>query len=199
MLFLLIPVAVFAGIPNIENCSIATRATENVSVMISPGCSGDPFSAAQTFGGGVMDATIEVYIRDIYGQGVADVPAEDIFIEAAGLCWCTNGNIADFNTLSDGYTEFALPACGGGCHENFVLSGFLLTEAFIQNPLPYISFNSPDFNCDLIVDLVDLSTFAAAYFADPPAPYCVDLYWDGVMNLQDLARFSAQYGLECAP
>jgi hypothetical protein len=104
-----------------------------------------------------------------------------------------NRNIADFDTDSNGYTEFALAPCGGGCSEYFTLGGFLISEPFLQNPLPYIKVNSPDFNCDLVVDLIDLSTFAEAYFSPAPAPYCVDLNWDVVMNLPDLARFSAHY------
>jgi hypothetical protein len=196
LLFLLIPVVAFAGIPHIENCNIYTRATQDVSVFVCPACDGYDFSAAQTLGGGLMDATIEVYIRDIFGLPVENVPASDITIDDPNLCWCVpDGNIADFNTDPNGYTEFAMAPCGGGCSENFELGGYLTGMPFLQNPLPYIKVNSPDLNCDLVVNLTDLALFANGYFG--PYTYCVDYYWDGVVNLLDLAEFAQHYGHLC--
>jgi hypothetical protein len=195
---LLIPVVAFGNIIDLANCSIGTRATEDVSVMVCPGCDGYALSAAQTFGGGTMDATIEVFIRNAAGQGIPDVPADDITIEDPNLCWCDLGNIADFDTDASGYTEFAFAPCMGGCSPNMELGGYVAAEGpFFQNPIPYIKINSLDRNCDLVVNLIDLADFTAAYFTPPPADYCMDFYWDGVMNLLDLAAFSQHYGHEC--
>jgi len=196
ILVLLVPAVVFGEVPDIDNCDIFTRATEDVSVMICPACDGYAFSAAQTFGGAPMDATIEVYIRNNAGVGLEGISASDIWLEETGISFCSpDGNIADFNTIAGGYTEFALPACGGGCSENLTLGGYLAGTPFNQNPLPYIRFNSPDTNGDLVVDLIDLSAFAVAYFI--PATYCFDYNWDGVMNLLDLAVFSQHYTHAC--
>lgn len=196
ILVLLVPAVVFGEVPDINNCDISTRATEDVSVMICPACDGYAFSAAQTFGGATMDATIEVYIRNNAGQPLDGISAGDIWLDDASLFFCTDGNIADFDTDTNGYTEFDMPVCGGGCTLDFALGGYLAGTPFNENPLPYLQFNSPDFNGDLVVDLIDLSGFAAAYFV--PATYCFDYYWDGLMTLQDLALFSQHYGDECA-
>ena len=203
ILVLLVPAVVFGEVPDINNCDISTRATVDVSIMICPECDGNSFGAAFAFGGALTDATLEVYIRNNEGQPLDGIAADNIWIDADGVTWCTAGNIADFDTgdpnetLLSGYTEFALPPCGGGCSENFTLGGFLAPNTpFNENLLPHIKFNSPDTNGDLIVDLIDLSAFAAAYFA--PATYCFDFFWDGEMGLQDLALFSQHYTHLCA-
>ena len=192
---LLIPVVAFGNIPDINNCSIGTRATQDVSVLMCPACDGYAFTEAQTFGGAIMDATIEVYIRNSAGQGIPGVLPEDILLDEPGLCFCDGSNVPDGETDATGYTQFADPLCGGGCAENLTLGGFLTGIPFLQNPIPFVKVNSVDLNCDLVVDLIDLADFAAAYFGT--VTYCVDFYWDGVMNLLDLAAFSQHYGHEC--
>ena len=196
ILLLLVPAVVFGEVPDINNCDISTRATDDVSVMICPACEGIAFSNALTFGGDEMDATIEVYIRNNAGQPLEGVAAGNIWLEETGISWCINGNIADSDTDENGFTEFAMPPCGGGCSENLMLGGYLGPGApFYQNPLQEFRFNSPDANADLVVDLIDLSAFAAAYFA--PATYCFDFFWDGEMTLQDLALFAQHYTHDC--
>lgn len=191
---LLIPVVAFGNIPDINNCSIGTRATQDVSVLTCPACDGYALTQAQTFGGGVMDATIEVYIRNSAGQGIAGI-WEEIILDDPGLCFCLDKDHPDLATNDNGYAEYALPLCTGGCAENLTLSGYLSGIPFLQNPIPFIKINSVDLNCDRVVDLVDLADFAAAYFGT--VTYCVDFYWDGVMNLLDLAAFSQHYGHVC--
>ena len=200
ILVLLVPAVVFGEVPDINNCDISTRATDDVSVMICPACDGNAFSAAFTFGGGTMDATIEVYIRNNAGQPLDGIAAENIWLDDPGLNFCAGGNIADFDTGDNGvagYTEFALAPCGGGCSDNLTLGGYLAPGTpFNENSLPFLRVNSPDTNGDLVVDLIDLSAFAAAYFA--PATYCFDFFWDGEMGLQDLALFAQHYTHLCA-
>jgi hypothetical protein len=199
ILVLLVPAVVFGEVPDINNCDISTRATEDVSVMICPACDGYAFSAAQTLGGDVtMDATIEVYIRNNAGQPLDGISAGDIWLDDANLFFCADGNIADFDTDTNGYTEFDMPICGGGCTQDFALGGYLAGTPFNENPLPFLQFNSSDANGDLVVDLIDLSGFTQAYYADPPAAYCFDYYWDNIMDLRDLALFAQHYGHECA-
>jgi hypothetical protein len=193
---LLIPVVAFGNIPDITQCSIGTRATEDVSIVICPGCDGYNLATeAQTYGGGVMDATIEVFIRNSAGQGIPGVDPADVYLIDPNVNFCPGGDWADFPTDGSGYTEFALPPCGGGCSPNFELGGKVGAEAFLQNPIPHIKINSPDANGDLVVDLIDLSDFTSVYYAG--ATYCMDFYWDGVMNLLDLAEFSQHYGHQC--
>jgi hypothetical protein len=94
MLLLMIPGVIHADIPSMEYCTISTRASQNVSVMICPACDGSDFSSAQTFGGGSMDATIEVFIRDTLQQPIVDVDKYAIWIDGQDLCWSNpDGNI----------------------------------------------------------------------------------------------------------
>ncbi len=193
LIFLIFPTLVF-GQFDMSNCTISTRATEDVSVLICPACDGNPFSAARTLTG-IMDATIEVYIIDSQGQPIVHFPREGIWLDDPNLCFCPGVHPADHATDSNGYTQFALPVCGGGCSENLTLGGFLEGTPFNQNPLPHIRVNSPDLNCDLIVNLTDLQLFTAAYFGE--YSYCVDFFWDGVMNLKDIPEFARHYGCSC--
>ena len=195
ILTLLIPVVAFGSIPDINQCSIGTRATQDVSIMVCPGCDGPTFAEAQVFGGVVMDATIEVFIRNSAGQGIPGIPATDIVIDDGSFVFCPGGGHADYDTDGSGYTEFALPPCGGGCSTGPLFNGFLSGVSFLQNPISHVQFNSPDSNGDLVVDLIDLADFAGVYFSG--AVYCSDYYWDGVMNLLDLALFSQHYGHVC--
>ena len=52
---------------------------------------------------------------------------------------------------------------------------------------------SADNNGDLVVNLADLSTFAAGYTGAYNA--CADVFYDGVINLSDLSLFSQAYGI----
>lgn len=194
-LLLLIPTLAFGDLPNMETCNITTRATEDVSVMICPVGDGYAFSAAMAFGGEIVDATIEVYVRNWVGEPFPFYPRLDIWLGDPNLCFCPEGNLADFDTGTDGYSQFAFSLLGGGCSGSFELGGYLAGTPFIQNPLPHIRVNSPDLNCDLLVNLSDLASFAGAYFSG--VTYCVDYYWDGVADLRDLAAFAQHYGHEC--
>ena len=193
LFFLMIPSLALAitGIPDPFLSTIETRATEDVSVMICPSCDGFPFSQARTFGGDNMDAIIEVNLLDGLGVPIANFPYEDIWVEGDDLCFVVGGHNADSSTDQNGYTEFALPKCGGGCSESPSLEGYVNGVPFSLDPVPHIKTNSPDMNCDLIVNIVDLSIFAQAYTGQ--YSYCADFYWDGVMDLRDLAIFSIHY------
>jgi hypothetical protein len=202
ILVLLIPAVVLGQVPDIAKCDISTRATEPVSIMICPCCDGNGFEYAKTFGltSYYLDATIEVNIRDGQENPINEIPAASIWMEAPGITWCLpEGNIVDFETgymmAPDGYTEFALAPCGGGCSEEFTLNGFLDGTSFNENPITYIKFNSPDLSGDGLINLADLAQFAAIYWE--PATYCTDFYWDGEMNLLDLALFAEHYTHPC--
>ena len=61
--------------------------------------------------------------------------------------------------------------------------------------LPYWVM-SPDINCDLIVDIIDLALFAPVYLAGPYTP-CMDYDCDGVIGLIDFAIFGVHYLHRC--
>jgi hypothetical protein len=194
ILILLLPAAVLADI-DLEQSSIGTRARQGVFIMICPACDGDMLSWARLPDGGNEDATIEVYLKDTNGNPIANFPFEDIWLEAPGLCFCPGLNVPDFNTDAFGYTQFAFSLCGGGCMHIPSLWGYVNGEPFHQNPIPHITVNSPDMNCSLTVDLVDVSMFAAAFYS--AYSYCADFNGDGLLNLVDLGILASHIGHRC--
>ena len=130
------------------------------------------------------------------GQSLEGIAADNIWLEETGVNWCPDGNIADFDTDENGYTEFALAPCGGGCSENLTLRGFLTPGTpFNETNLALFRFNSPDISGDLVVNLIDLALFAPAFLG---SDYCFDYNWDGVVNLVDLALFAPHFTHACA-
>ncbi len=55
--------------------------------------------------------------------------------------------------------------------------------------------NSPDINADLTVNLIDLSIFAFDYFGS--YSFRSDFFWDGEINLIDLASMTWLIGDTC--
>ena len=198
LLFLILPTTVLAGgktagAPSLTLSEVHTRATEDVSVLICPAGDGRPLSEAMTFGGGVMDATVEMIMRDSGGHPIAGFPSEDIWLEGPGLQFAIAGSTADIHTQTYGYTEWALPLGGGGSMESAQMYGTINSNpVFGENPLPFIRFNSPDMNGDLVINLVDVSLFAQVYLGG--YSYSADFYWDGLLNMVDVAILAQHYG-----
>ncbi|MBU8870614.1 MAG: hypothetical protein KOO60_07110 [Gemmatimonadales bacterium] len=194
VLALLIPVSAFT-IPDLDNTTVETRAIADVSILICPACDGRRLELAPLFGGPSVDATIELYLLDGDGTPVANFPFEDMWLDSDDLCFCQGGSTADANTDVNGYAQFQKPFCGGGCSENPSLGGVVNGMAVGDYPIPHIKVNSPDMNCDFIVDLVDVTLFASAYWAG--YDYCADFIWDGVLNLSDVGILAQHYGHQC--
>ena len=145
---------------------------------------------------------IEVQCFDTGGWPTAALPPEDFWLVPADpddvvLCMSFSSSNADSATNAQGMTTMSNTALvAGGCADGMMLvvQGVLLYEADCVTPkLEEIQVRSPDLDGSLIVDLVDLSLFAASY---PPMPYetCSDFDVNGVVNLQDLSVFAAHYG-----
>jgi hypothetical protein len=65
-------------------------------------------------------------------------------------------------------------------------------------PMPLsldIAINSPDINGDLQVNLSDVVAFTQDYFG--AYNYRSDFFWDGVLNLSDVARMAQGMGAIC--
>lgn len=198
--FLLISPIVFAGtqiagVPDLSLSTIETRTAQDVSLLICPACDGRGVNMAQQFGGVAMDATIEVYLRDGMGIPIANYPFEDIWLESPDLCFCPGGSCADADTDMNGYTQFAHPLCGGGCSENPTLSGMVNGTSIGVSPIPHIKVNSPDMNCDLVVNLSDVALFAGAYWTG--YTYCADFFWDGSLDLRDVTILAQHISHSC--
>jgi hypothetical protein len=75
------------------------------------------------------------------------------------------------------------------------MPGAVTGLALVSAPGMDIQFNSSDINGDLVVNLVDVGAFAGAYVGG--YAYFADFYWDGILNLSDVARLAATFGEIC--
>ncbi|MBU8871291.1 MAG: hypothetical protein KOO60_10555 [Gemmatimonadales bacterium] len=201
ILFLLIPSAAFtgeqiAGVPDLFESTIETRATHSVSVLVCPGGDGRSLNQAMLFGGEIMDATIEIHVRDLNGYPIHGFPMEDIWMEMPGVNFCLGGGRVDFHTDSNGYTEFSLPKAGGGWSEDFDLVGLINDSPFaVQSTLSSLRMNSPDMNGDGVVNLLDVGLYASVYWEG--YSYAADFHWDGLLNLTDVSILAQHFGHSC--
>lgn len=175
------------------------------SIWILPDGSGPPLTEALNFGGQTDDASIVVGLIDNNGDPIANFPWEDIWLEpgtaTAMSCYGYEnyGFPADHNTDANGETIFANPLAGGGWTEDPIwvyLNGSPATDpgGWVFPPVP-LRFNSPDINADGEVNLTDLAFFSGDFFGT--YHYRSDFWWDGVLNLSDLAQMALGYGTSC--
>jgi len=186
--------------------------TELVQVMNTPGGGGHPLSAANYLGGPTVDATIRIQLwvqgDDPEGPNdpmpVANFPGEDIWLEIPGTVWCQGGEAtADGPTDDQGWFTFSQALNMGGWSDpegdpplvTVMVNGAPLHGLQGEPIWPTIVFNSPDINADLSVNLMDLSVFVPDYFGD--YAFRSDFFWDGVLNLSDVAFMAIHMGEEC--
>ncbi len=189
-----------AGIPNVvETIPTMPNAGGNSLALFSlPNGNGNAFDAAQIVGdGAVADATIEMIVNDAFGDVVANVPAEDMWLESTngGMVPCIGGVAADQNTDEFGYTMWATALAAGGSDAGtceIMLSG----EAVVGGDAPFaLAFNSADISGDGVVNLVDVGLFSGILFGD--YDFAGDFFADGVMNLADVGRMALGIGAAC--
>lgn len=188
-----------AGVPDPANTVVqmAYTGTEDVVLYVLPNGFGSSFTEAQIKGGGAnVDATITMTVRDGNDVAVASFPAEDMWLESGdnGLVPCEGGNTADVNTDADGNTYWTAALAAGGSSEAACYV-FLNGVALTLQALP-LSFNSADMNGDGAVDLVDVGSFASAFFGGA-YDFTADFISDGVIDLLDLNRLSSSSGATC--
>jgi hypothetical protein len=181
-----------SGVPDLYLSEFVGRATEPVSVLICPDGDGHALSAARTIDSRVLDATVDVILRDTGNYPIVLFPAEDIWIQVEGLNMPYWGSIADHPTSFDGATEFALPRRGGGSVVEGDLYVYVNGESLRHAPITNIRFNSPDLNGDLIINLIDVARFTAIIHTE--YDYAADFHWDGEINTADLGIFAQHYG-----
>lgn len=187
----------FAGIGGpYGEYSLAYEGPETLTLLVIPDGSGDPFDQATTPFGSREDGTITLVVLDAGDQPVPGFPREDLWLQSydGGLATCLGGTIADTATDAEGRTRWTRPLFAGG-------SSQALTEVLINGSPPELtvgvklSFNSPDINGDLAVDLMDLQLFANDFFGTDD--FRSDFYRDGEVNLSDLSAMARAYGARC--
>lgn len=143
-------------------------------------------------------------INDLGGSPIGNIPGSDFYLIDCDpvldltLCAGSASSAADSATNANGQTTMSNGTMSaGGCADGLsvVVQGFILEDP-ANNCDPYcfnILVRSPDIDGSLVVNLVDLSLFAACF---PPLPYdkCCDFDCNATVNLQDLARFAFHFG-----
>ncbi len=187
-----------AGIPD-PDLTLASQAgivNETVSLFNLPNGGGSSFANAQNAAdGSLLDATINMVLRDAYGTVIADYPSEDMWLEASdgGLMACLGGASADVSTNAAGETRWATPLNAGGYSTGFtvvVVGGITLNQAPFN-----LRHNSADINGDGVVNLSDIGAFADVFFG--VYDYKADFSADGVLNLTDVGRLATGSGAAC--
>jgi len=186
----------WAGVPDLEVSSATIDPAANgASIWVLPNGTGAGFDEAFA-GGSVVDATINVILIDTAGDPIFLYPFEDLWLETSGdgLVACPGGTVADASTDAAGETTFSnAPLAGGNSFGETTL--VIVAGAPLSGGGLPITFNSPDINGDLTVNLSDIvpftQTLGGAY------DYSADYNNDGVINLSDIVRFTPGIGTSC--
>ena len=202
--------ALAQGFPVAQNCSavLNTPGPLSVSMFLIPDGSGTPLANCYAFGGTFTSAVINVTLIDAAGLPAVGVPATNVRLEEmnSNVFWCSNAwypppvhapNLADMASNAAGQTQFTLSYHGGGwIHGSTFVWVLEASGAWMQIPTPVnVSYNSPDINGDLVVNLSDVSFFAMDFFAG--YMYRSDFNYDGIINLTDLVMLAPNLGVSC--
>jgi hypothetical protein len=184
-----------ADIPDLSLSTATIAPAANGSVLYNRiNGAGYAFTQAHLANGAVVDATITLTLLNYLGNPLANHPAEDFWLEtsASGINYPVGGTIADAATNASGQTVWQQPLAAGGCTLAETVIVLVEGQPLIQAGIN-LKFVSADNNADLVVNLADLSTFAAGYTGAYNG--CADVFYDGVINLSDLSLFSQAYGI----
>ena len=164
-----------------------------------PNGTGSAFAEARDFNTvQQVDASIALYLRDSGGVPVLNFPREDIWLDlpagTSGWTRCPlNGTIADTDSDAFGVTTWVNPLFAGGWTEGptvVMINGNLLLSGNLN-----LAHNSPDINGDGYVNLTDVAMFAADFYG--AYAFRSDFHYDGVLNLQDIAKLAQASGATC--
>lgn len=149
---------------------------------------------------------LEIYLLDVNGIAAPPTIGADFWLvdcdplNDAALCGGAASSNADSTTnATTGRTTMSLTRLlGGGCVDGIavVAGGFVVQDSLTNcssDKCAPIWLRSPDIDGSTVVDLVDLSIFAASF---PPNPLdsCCDMNIDGAIGLQDLSLFAFHFG-----
>jgi len=198
-----VPQAIARNVPPMGWSYATTEATIPVALYTLPNGQGHSFTEAQPYQGWPdHDATITLTVQNSAQEPIADYPCEDLWLESelGGLMLpCPGGTTADYNTDTNGQTQFQLPLRAGGASSptsnerlQVMISGLPLEQPGLE-----IYVNSPDIDGDGIVTLADVILFAQVFLDPADHDFYADFWWDGYVNLHDLVLFAQGYRAEC--
>jgi hypothetical protein len=187
-----------AGIPDPDETDALMNGVTSETVVLFnlPNAGGSAFDEAQIYNDGtIIDATITMVVKDIYGAVVADFPSEDMYLvsDDGGMVPCVGGSAADFTTNAAGETSWETALNAGGWSLGFcevVVNGLTLNQ-----PPFAMHFNSADMNGDGTVNLTDIGLFSSVYWN--AYDFSADFHADGVLDLVDVGRLATGSGTSC--
>ncbi|MBE0564321.1 MAG: hypothetical protein IH621_00020 [Krumholzibacteria bacterium] len=192
-----------AVVPYLPWVEVVRAPAQPASLFCTPAGGGSSFAAADAFGGGDVDAGLEIILysdQPPWGTPIAHFPAQDIWLEASDgtLVACHEGTVADANTDTDGRTGWALPLRVGGALDRGTGARLLVVvngdSGWGQDEL-LLGVNSADLDGDGQVNLTDAGLFSQDLFG--AYAYRSDFVWDGVINISDAGRMSQALGQRC--
>lgn len=184
----------WAEVPNLDNSTATTAASEQVSVYSLPNGAGDGLDDVYVFGGAKTNATVTLTLLTDAFTPVVNYAFEDLWIEAdtGPFVFCLDGTVADADTDINGQTTFTNPMFAGANGAGLVI--IVDGNALSQLPLDFL-FNSPDISGDLVVDLTDVVFFSQDFYG--PYNYISDFYWDGNLDLSDIVLLAQGMAAQC--
>lgn len=199
-----------AALLTVQVASVETVSSGVVDACNSAasGAAGVIFACPQSDGDGLGAAglTISVTVRDALNAPVAGVPAADIWLigcnDLIALCGGSGAISAAAATDVNGQTTITGDIAAGGCDlggVRVVVQGVVVGGGVCADPCVAVKVKSADINGNLIVNLVDFSTFGAGY-ASPPKPYneCIDFAAPfGTVSLTDFAKYGTHNAHVC--
>jgi hypothetical protein len=178
----------------VDPCS-STASANGCCLYVCPQGDGPTFAACGSI--------INIHAADQTGTPIAGIPGADVWVEGClgtmVLCGGSGSSNADSATGSNGNTTMSGGIGAGGCDIGLLVSiqGVIVKDQATNcntNKCLAFQISSPDINGDLIVDIIDLSLFAAGY-TSPPKPYvlCYDFNCDGLVDIIDFSIFAQHY------
>jgi hypothetical protein len=181
----------------VDPCS-STAASAGGCWLICPQGDGDALST--------IGATISITVKDATGAAIAGIPASDFWVigwnDNLALCGGSGSINADAASDANGDATISGSLAAGGCDTGVqvVVQGTVIADpADWANPLCLsIVAVSPDYNKDLLVDIIDFSIFGPA-FPSPPNAYdpCLDYDCNGIIDIIDFSIFGQHYLHSC--
>lgn len=196
-------IAFAQGVPDLNNCWVVAEGIEPGDIAVSFNLpdgemeGGNPLTAARTLGGPV-DASITLFLRDSQNNPIVGFPRGIIELvdptnQLAGCYTSNQPNSPEADSDSEGKMVWSSSlSFGGWIQDEIMVSIWNVGEMLCDVPIHH---NSADINADWGVNLADVAIFAEDFFGE--YTFRSDFYYDGIINLIDVAMMGQAFGAAC--
>lgn len=183
------------GVPDAGNSWVAVEGVAPgslaVNFILPTLTGGNPLTASRTLDGPV-DATITLFLRDSENNPIVDFPGTNVLLSTPGSS-CGDYGQAEGNSDSLGRLTWTRSLKFGGWSQgplsvNVYGYFYLYADEILK-------FNSADINGDANIDLADVAIFTGDFFSG--YSFRSDFYYDGILNLLDVAMLGQAFGDGC--